>query len=226
MTREMHRTPNGATARRIPKWLGRTLVLAAAAVAGTAAAGEPPTDDVFRTTAAARTSRYAVGRDVLLARGEDAVAVARKHVDDADSGIRALARLVVLRRERPEDCAAWSELMRRQPGTVEVIAGDGVALLRSRWGAPDRPADAIPAAAVPLLIDFLRDVEDIAHPSAPETAAQVAGALRAAECAPWLAALLPPASFGRREVADALVAIGEPSIVPVRALLQGDLGWH
>ncbi|MHC4491832.1 MAG: hypothetical protein ACYTDU_09440, partial [Planctomycetota bacterium] len=118
--------------------------------------------DVFDRTAAAPWMRYALGRDVLFAAGDRAVRLAARYVDDPDPDRRALARLIRLRRERPEQVAVWSDALRAS--WIQVTRPENTSLRAvvrfSRCGSKGQHLEwrevLFGPASKPILIDALR----------------------------------------------------------------------
>jgi HEAT repeat protein len=210
----------------------RTVVLpiafAAALIARSASiADEPSVEEIFLATANADGSRYVVGRDVLLTRGDAAFAVAKVHAADADPGRRALAGLLRVRHDLPAECAAWSEAL--GSWNVEIATDAGRTTVRfPRYGPRNEVVETrvvdFPPDAVAVLIDTLRDERSASNPNRKPNAARIAAALRVADAAPWLVREIPQFGWLDEKIADALVALGDASLPPLRAALDDNPG--
>ncbi len=183
--------------------------------------GELRLKDVFAATATATTvPRYRLGLDVLFAAGDRSLRPARTHATDPDPRKRALAGLIRLRHERPEQFAVWQDALRAPWIKVTTtVAKPPQAIVRfSRRGSRGQHLEwrevTFWSGCEPVLIDALRTERW-------KNAATIAGAMRSADTIPFLVRKMATEWDSRKSkvVEDALVAIGADTALAVRAAL-------
>lgn len=198
------------------------LVFTATPRAGAEEGAAPGSDAAVAFERAATTTDdavYAVARDTVFRAGDAGAAVAEERIDDPRPAARALAKLVLLRRNDPDGFTERFSALRVSHATTDERAAGAIDVVRGQVAAQGggwvEIRSRFEARHAVIAIDALRSADVPGAPGNAKVAAAIVRVHRASDAAPWLVRRLvhPEANAA---VADALVSLGTAALPPLR----------